>query len=60
MAAMDPLDDLHRRVKLESARTRLALLMSAELKPRVEATLARSRVLHARLLSERLLAKLRL
>ena len=33
--------------------------LSGELKARVQATLARSRALHARLTSERLLAKLR-
>jgi hypothetical protein len=56
---MDKPDDLHQRVRREAARTRTAVRLSGELKARVQATLARSRALHARLTSERLLAKLR-
>lgn len=56
---MDQPDDIHHRVRREAARTRRAVRVSAELKPRVQATLARSRALHARLLSDRLLAKFR-
>jgi hypothetical protein len=59
MGAMDKTDDLHHRVRREAARSRNAVRTSADLKPRVQATIARSRALHARLLSERLLAKLR-
>lgn len=59
MGTMDRPEDLHHRVRREKARTRRAVRVSAELKQRVQATLARSRTLHAKLLSERLLAKLR-
>jgi len=52
-------DDIHHRVRREAARTRTAVRASAELKPRVQATLARSRALHAKLTSERLLNKFR-
>jgi|KBSMisStaDraftv2_1062788.scaffolds.fasta_scaffold4338516_2 hypothetical protein len=52
-------DDIHHRVRGEAARSRTAVRVSAELKPRVQATLARSRALHAKLTSERLLNKFR-
>ena len=56
---MDRPDDIHHRVRREAARTRTAVRVSAELTPRVQATLARSRALHAKLTSERLLNKFR-
>ena len=56
---MENADDIHHRVRREAARARSAMRVSAELKPRVQATLARSRALHAKLMSERLLAKFR-
>jgi hypothetical protein len=59
MRSMEKPEDLHHRVRRETARTRRAVRVSAELKQRVQATLARSRTLHARLMSERLLAKFR-
>ena len=57
---MDKPEDLHRRVRRETARTRQAVRASAEIRARVQATLARSRALHARLVSERLLDKYRI
>jgi len=59
MRAMDLHEDLHHRVRREAARTRRAVRTSAELKSRVQATLARARALHAKLISDRLLAKCR-
>ncbi|HWI36497.1 MAG TPA: hypothetical protein VNU64_08590 [Burkholderiales bacterium] len=53
------MDDIHHRVRREVARTRQAVRNAGDLKPRVQQTLARSRTLHATLIGQRLLAKLR-
>lgn len=56
---MGAMDDIHHRVRREVARTRQAVRNAGDLKPRVQQTLARSRTLHATLIGQRLLAKLR-
>lgn len=56
---MDKPADLHQRVRRETARSRRAVRASVEIRARVQATLAQSRALHARLVSERLLDKYR-
>lgn len=56
---MPGLKELTKRVRRESERSRLALAQSRGLKPRVLATLERSRALHAQLVGDRLIQKIR-
>ena len=60
MGAMENPEDLRQRVRQEKARSERAIRASARLGPRVQATLARSRALHAWIVSHRVLARFRL
>ena len=51
--------ELRGRARNEAERCRRAVGLSRALRPKVEATLARARVLHARIASQRLIARVK-
>ena len=56
---MPNLKELRGRARNEAERCRRAVGLSRALRPKVEATLARARVLHARIASQRLIARVK-